>query len=657
MHTVTIEILRPGKSHSQELSEQTVYIALCGSHPAADLTIGCNQAKFSKYKQMLRYDLPDEQARHEGISFFEQLISMILDDIEFLRTEGQTDDFLHLRLVMTPKELAQLPFELALTPKGFPGQHSKPFLLNPQRLTTLTRETRQVAPTRYLWPYKPRVLFAWAEPKGEVPHDAHYVALRDLLKHFARPMKDNAEPVPDILPILTPLKNASLRSINAAVKAAIDEGNPYTHIHILAHGSKSDRAAGEVFKLLLHHNDDVNQSHLTDGSEMASAILEIDGNRTNFPAVVSLTACDSSNEGSVSLPAGSLAHQLHESGIPCVFASQFPISVAGSVYLVSTLYKNLLIEGDDPRKALYNTRKSLYDNSNVHDWASLVAYVRFPEDIDEQLKDNRLKILLESLKTSNAWADHILKHRKDIDPGKVKDEFDSITSRLDKSIKDLTDLFKEGTKKDEKRFAEHFGLLGSAFKRKAEHIFRMAALEPGRAESLYEESKEALKTSREWYFNGYDKQKNHWTAIQYLSLTAVIKGSLEEPADQAIWTITRIFAEDDVKEDKEPMDQIWGCGTLAELYLLFPLTLSSDRPDRENEIATAKQKAKQYLDKINKAKFTFADRPDLKQGDIAFALESTKKQFERYVIWWPVMMPSKSTNLLREIATDLMDSL
>ena len=82
-----------------------------------------------------------------------------------------------LRLLMADKELVQLPFELAMTPKGFQGQHSKPFLLNPQCLATMTREVKQVAPPDYIWPYKPRILFAWADPNDEVPYE-------DILRHF-----------------------------------------------------------------------------------------------------------------------------------------------------------------------------------------------------------------------------------------------------------------------------------------------------------------------------------------------------------------------------------------------------------------------------------------------------------------------------------------
>lgn len=656
MHTLTIEILRIGQPHDHSLSKKTKYIALCGTHPSLDFSVGCDQLTFDRYKEMLRYFESDEKTRQEGINFFEQLMTKILDEIEPLRVEGQTEDWLHLRLVMTPKELAQLPFELALTPKGFQGQHSKKFLLNPQRITTLTREVRQVAPTRYSWPHKPRILFAWAEPDDTVPHEAHFAAIRDIVKHFAIPIKDNAEPIPDLAPLITPLRRASLKSINNAVKAAIDQGNPYTYIHILAHGSKPDTDGAEEFTLVLHDNDNPDKSYNTNGEELAIAILEIDQNITRFPAVVSLMACDSSNEGSISLPAGSLAHQLHQSGVPCVFASQFPLSTEGSVKLVSTLYQKLLIEGYDPRKALYQTRMDLF-NSKTHDWASLVAYVRFPEDIDDQLIDNHLKILLQSMKTANAWADHLLKHKNDLNPETSAAVFTDINDRLDGSIKDLKALFLTDINTKKIRYAEHFGLMGSAYKRKAEHLFRMADIKKEPVESLYRKSREALSSSRDWYLRGYEKQINHWTAIQYLSLTAIINGTLAGSAEKDIWTITRILAEDDTKETKDPMSRIWGWGTLAELYLLSPLRLPADQPDIDQEIVSAKASASKYIENISKAEISFIDNTLIKKEEILFAKESTFRQLERYISWWPAMLHSSSISVLKNMANELIKGL
>jgi len=653
MHTVTIEILRTGESHNFELSKQRKYIALCGSYPHVDLSIDCEQATFSKYKKKLRYFDSDERQRQEGIRFFEQLLTKIFDDLEPLRIEGQTEDWLHLRLVISPRELAQLPFEIALTPKGFRGYPLKRFLLNPQRLTTLTREVRQVGPLRYNWPYKPRILFVWADPCAEVPHREHSEALIEIVKHFAHPIKNNAEPIPDLTPWFTILRKASLKSLKNEVKSAIKEGNPFTHIHLLAHGNNPGADEDEAFKLILHDDENPSEVHYANGEELAISILATDSVQTFFPAIVTLIACDSSNEGSISLPAGSLAQQLHQSGVPCVLASQFPLSVEGSVKLVSTLYQKLLINCDDPRIALYQTRNDLF-NSNIHDWASLVAYIRFPEDINEQLKDNHLKILLHALKTANAWSDHVLQYKDELAPERNAVWFKDVGERLDKAIKDLEFLLKTDIHQKKERFAEHYGLLGSAFKRKAEHLFRMADILPEKTNTFITESKKALAFSREWYFRGYDKQKNHWTAVQFLSLSAIINGSLTNTEERDIWTIAKIFAETDAREINDPITRIWAWGTLAELCFLSPLKYSPD----EKEINTqAKEEALNYLKKIFNAQFTFIDEIQKIDGDIKFAQDSTLSQFKRYVDWWPKMIPSPSIYLLKEMAKEIFKEL
>lgn len=321
---------------------------------------------------------------------------------------------------------------------------------------------------------------------------------------------------------------------------------------------------------------------------------------------------------------------------------------------MSKLYEKLLVEGDDPRKALNETRKALTDNQ-LHDWASLVAYTRFPDDIDDQINNIRLKVLLESMKTSNAWADHLLKYKNEIEADKIISAFENISARLDKSIGDLINLFATNPQGLKTTYAEHFGLLGSAFKRKAEHLFRMTKLKKEKSVSLIKESEVSLKTSREYYFQGYDKQKNHWTAIQYLSLTAIIEGTLRNPEDQSLWAFTKILAEDDAKESKDPITRIWAWGTLAELYLLYPLTLAAGSFYLDKEIEFSKGKAIDFIDKIAKAKISFAAYPLIKEEDIIFSQESTFRQFDRYISWWPAMIRSSSMDLLKEIAIDLIE--
>lgn len=655
MRTITIEIERQGDAVDHNLLAETIYLAFCESEPVVNLSINCDQETFEKQKALLRYTDSDQVPLKEGFSFLQNLVTKLLDDIHPLAIVGNKNDpdWLHIRLVISAKELIQIPFELALTPNGFKGQHVRPLLLNPQRLTTLTREVRQSGEAKYTWPKNPRILFAWANPDKEVPYDEHFTVLRDLARQLVTPLKDNPEPIPDIGKLITVVKKASRASINKAIEEGIKENRPYTHIHLLAHGSKNAHPEfPEEFRLMLHDKKDVSKVDYVTGEELALSILESDAGATKFPAIVSLMACDTANTGSISMPAGSVAHQLHESGIPCVFASQFPLSVAGSVSLVGKLYEKLLLDGEDPRKALYHTRKTISDNE-FHDWASLVAYVRFPGDIDDQLDDYKLKVLLDALKTSNIWAEHVLMYRSQIPVAAFEKVLEDVSARLDSSIEKFNQLIAPRgiTVKAMDRYAEHSGLMGSALKRKAEHLFRLSAFKPDIADALLKESADAIKKARDWYYNGYKEHlKNHWTGIQYLSLAAVTKGKLTDEIDQDIWTVVKVLAQMDDNAGKQPMERIWAWGTLTELYLLKALTAEPE--DFDKTAGQALTRAKEYAGRIRDAGATFIAERDL-QDDILFAQQTTARQIERYISWWPVMMPGEGLSKLKLLAEEV----
>ncbi len=655
MRTITIEIERQGKAEGYQLMKDTVYLASCDTEPVVNISIKCDQADFQQRKEVLRYT--DKAAMKESFAFLQQLVTRIFDDIHPLPLVAKDEkDWIHVRLITSAKELVQIPFELSLTPSGFKGEHVKPFLLNPLRLTTLTREVRQVGVAEYEWPEKPRILFAWANPDKEVPYEEHFNVLRDLARQLVLPIKDNPEPIPDIGQLITIVKKASRNSINKAIAEGIQEDRPYTHIHLLAHGSQNEHPEfPEEFRLMLHDKNDASKVDYVNGEQLALSILESEGASTKFPAIISLMACDTANAGNTSLPGGSVAHQLHESGIPCVFASQFPLSTQGSVELVGKLYEKLLLEGDDPRTALYHTRKAISENE-YHDWASLVAYVRFPADINDQMEDYKLKVLLQALKTSNDWTGHVLKYRKEIPAAALEKVLADVSLRLKRSIDKLDKLVTPvgSTLKEIDRYAEHSGLLGSAYKRTAEHLYLLSTLHPEMAEVLCKESGEALVMGRKWYYNGYKKTyKNHWTGMQYLSLAAITNNTLNNEEDQDVWTHVKILAVNDEQSD-DTMTKIWAWGTLTELYLLRPLT--KDPADFEKTATEALTRAKEYAGKIRDADTTFIDKKALRDT-ILYAQQTTRKQVDRYISWWPVMMPGTGTEAIKKLAIELIKVL
>jgi hypothetical protein len=332
-NSIAIELLRTGTPHNQTLSPGVTYLALCGAHPPAEFRINLEQYKFSRYLQLLRYkDGPRASSILLAREALQEIITKIFEEIPALQMEASTNDgWLHLRLVMTPRELAMLPFELALTPNGFQGARDKPFLLNPQRLTTITREVRQVAPKKHDWPAKPRILFAWAQPENAVPHAEHADRLKEIILPWVCPNKNKSEPEADDSPLLTVLADASFSMLQKAVEDAVRQNNPYTHVHILAHGIPiPDPDNGPRFALafqlekpLMKDDGSMTKIDSVDGDQLADALLVVQDNQTYSPTVVTIAACDGGNEGTNLLPGGSLAHILHQSGFRMYWLPSF----------------------------------------------------------------------------------------------------------------------------------------------------------------------------------------------------------------------------------------------------------------------------------------------------------------------------------------------
>jgi len=658
MKTLTIGISRTGDADGHPLLPDTGYISRCANFPEVPFFIKCKQSEFLDTVENLRYTNVSPVATNTAICSLTSLISDVFKALKYLNVDGADKDSLHIRLITTPMELAQLPFEFApstwdLSWKGastLPDAKDIPVLLaDPVREITLTREVLQETEARYEWPKQPRILFAWSELKGEenedkkVPHEEHKKALIASLAPLARPRKDHPLPEPDTDPFLTELPYASIKSIKQAIAKAVDENKPYSHIHLLAHGGQKSSSAGDIFLLVLCDDDpDLKLTAKVDGKKLSEAIIP--GNKQNIPVVVTLSACDSANTGSVLVPTGSLVYQLHNAGIPCVFASQFPLTQEGSVELVKSLYTDF-IKGCDPRKALYQARIALRKNG-THDWASLVAYARFPEDVNVQAYAIWLKILFASMETTGKWVEHVVNNKNAI--GKNEEVFNMITSRLENSINELSVQLKAGTMESklstEALQSEHLGLLGSAYKRKAEYLYNLSLVYPEKEKEYIARSIEALRLAKDFYFASFDADlNNHWTTMQYLSLKIVL-GEFSED-DKDLWNHIHYVTKQREKKEKDvpaSRNKLWVWGTLAELYLIKPMTVAKD--GLENEILTSQQEAKNYSKLINESK----DRD---------VIESTKRQLERYITWWPNMFKSGSVSQLKALAVAINTEL
>ena len=201
----------------------------------------------------------------------------------------------------------------------------------------MTREVRGSSRRRFLWDRPPRILFATADDRDFPANtvEAHLLALRRALEPWAtwdqQAMRATSYPI-DII------EQASVERIRLSCLE-----QDYTHVHILAHGAPIDARSDVRFGLRLHEADNPGKRVTATGDQLAHALLPSRSRRgVSDPVLVSLATCDSGNQSAVITPGGSIAHQLHHMGVPWVVASQFPLTVVGSVVLAEDLYNELL---------------------------------------------------------------------------------------------------------------------------------------------------------------------------------------------------------------------------------------------------------------------------------------------------------------------------
>jgi hypothetical protein len=180
----------------------------------------------------------------------------------------------------------------------------------------------------------------------------------------------------------------------------------------------SDESYGLVLR------DESGAPDVVSGERFVSAITRV-GHR---PSVVTIASCDSGNVGNIIVPGASFAHAVHQSGIPFVVASQFPLSKDGSIPLTARLYRGLLW-GEHPLHVVQQARAELHARYNTiwHDWASVVVYEALPPTLDDQLDLLRysqakraMNAALERTDVAIASSDAITRDRLDTLDGDVQ---------------------------------------------------------------------------------------------------------------------------------------------------------------------------------------------------------------------------------------------
>jgi hypothetical protein len=649
LRTVTLEFLRHGPAHNQLLSPLTEYLALCGNHPTATVHMPFEHNQLLVRLGALQYkDSP--VTRELQLKDTAQVMAGVLSEVPGLIAElaelpGGEVPLTHLRLILSSSELALMPFELANAPQGFPGS-AQPLTLQAQAPVCLTREVRRESKLRFCWPARPRILFAAAAPPGlpPVPLEAHLLALRKVIDPWVRPGAAGAAAgLRDrIKPHLVVLPQATVGAIEDACAGA-----EFSHVHILAHGVRLP-GEEEHYGLALHSDLDPDGRDVVDGARLATLLhtyRKRGSNTLSGPAVVSIASCEGGAQGSVVGAGSSVAHALHEAGIPLVVGAQFPLSFAASVLLVEDLYGGLLW-GEDPRRLLsklrWNLRAKLPD---THDWASLVAYAALPPNLSAQLAAVRFQQARRSSNVALQFMDQVpstLSAQRHAAEGGGADtaEGEALIARARQRMTDakqmLDDLLRDRHTPSNRALIH--GQLALIDTRYASVLFSAHTFcvpcTGGAAPDYHGQIAQALASARRAYVRAFAADCRHvWALVRELSLNAVLDGPAALNKDA--WTTARELSERARfrlgagggrvrRAGREPSDwdwdpfrdkvgfAVWAHANLIELYLLALL------PPLDVPAAQAEALAKRYTEEL------------VRMAPDSFEVYLTRQQIERY---------------------------
>lgn len=675
---ITLELLRHGPPHNQLLSPLTQYLAICGNHGAVTVKIPLEHAQFLARLKPLSYELGFNQETNElrelqlketaatMCDVLSQVPGLIAALAEYSGRDSKADSLdvdvvpsTHLELVLSASELALLPFELANAPNGFPGA-GQSLILQSQSPLCMTRRVRRVNMGRVEWPRRPRILFVAASPQGEIPLQQHV----DQLVQSLSPWIDWSD-VKDVSyeqayrKHLTILPKADIASIEREIARGLEEMDerPYTHIHILAHGVKFKEGVDERFGLALHSVKDPTVMDKVSGTRLATALRAYGsrgGTTLALPTVVTIASCQGGQQGSVIGAGASVAHAIHEAGVPLVVASQFPLSFEGSIRMVDVMYHGLL-RGHDPRVLINKLRRDLHSQlPSTHDWASIVAYAALPEDIDEQLPQVRVSQTRLSIELAFERYDRE-KANNFPDPDRV--------SQLRRWLKDSKDRLERTLKvaRPDDR-AAIFGLLAATEKKEAEVVYEAAKMgvaadadkkpvakaggkiAPGVDQSVRDEIHRLLIDASRHYRDAFDANPtNIWGIVQSLTLSAMLNRGKISRDD---WNAARILSDWELHQ-KDRQRAAWARGNLIELYLLALLMEpGTDGPKPAEARSHARSQALTHLRELIKI-----------CGPDDWEVKSTERQIRRFSEWFNKEtlghdLPADVTKLAKELLAE-----
>jgi hypothetical protein len=630
---VTVELIRKGSPHNQLLSPLAEYLGLCGDYGAAGITVPFQHHDLMHLlDQLLSYtyrglagkgspsadrDYPHGFALQDFdvVTTIADQITKILTAVPGVLSElalGREEDgrLTELSLVFSASELAIIPFELARVPSEVRSGQTSWLQLQTKAPLCITRRIRGVSNKSFAWPCRPRVLLvAGGSPEFQIPLEPHIKAMLAAVRPWANTPEDASN-------ILTILPQATLEDIQQACSQ-----QTYTHVHLLvAHGEEDRQTLGSPYGVMLYKEAAINSFEIVSGSRVAAALRPFQGGR---PAVVTIANCDTGKLSGYSSygTAASFAHDLHQAGIPLVVASQYPLSLTGSILMVENLFRSLFW-GEDPRFALHQIRARLYSQNpeGSYEWANLIAYAALPNDIESQLIEVRYKQAEAAITTAISNLDNVVSKIaiEESKAAKASANVTEIFARLDEAMARMPN--REGY------LDETLGVLAMTHLSKAEALYKLGNVGGLPIEPTYLRSVDELKKATSFSEKAcaasmrtsatYRLRPLHWPICQYLSLRAVFA----EPFNRDFWGAALISSQADLYESESEQYRAWAHATLAELYLLLLAYDEKELP--ENHLA-AMLKALEH-----------AQRIVLVAGVDSLETLSTKRQFERYIDWW-----------------------
>lgn len=608
IQVVTVELLRAGPRHNQLLSPLTRYLGVSGENPAGVVQVPWEHAEFTRIQRGLNDEAIESRERQQTMNLTGRELARVLGGVPGLEGAVGPDTsrvgLLNLRILMSASELAQLPFELAHAPTASEETSSSWLAFQAGGGVCITRRIRSVSSSEDGWPTAPRILFISGH---DVPFEAHRSALEEALEPWG-----SGE---DRLVIL---EGGTLADVVAECAAAAEEGSPFTHVHVLAHGAGASDQGCDPPKVLEIGGGEVS------GEALASALTVKTEDGYRLPTVVTLASCGGGEVSNVIDPGASIAHELHERGVVLVVASQYLLSKEGSIPFVQHFYEGQLW-GEHPIASLYEVRRRLHSlhGARFHDWASLVAYEALPEDLEPLLERQRYW-------QARGAQSHALAFLESEVRGYATDgiplaDFESAAARVDRRSAKLP---QSGT-----YMAEVHGLRAAADKRIGEAALELAVQKhiPAAArDRLLAICSHRMTEARGKYLaaarvlmaaNGEGAQEKasiHWLLGQVNTLDTF----LGRAPDPDLMATCRLAATMDT-ESANPVYAAWGHVSLAELGLLELDALGNDGEDLEGKRAAVAAEVMRHVNRVVAL-----------LGRSSEQAHTTSRQFRRYYDVW-----------------------